>query len=66
MRNLIPGARHANTVFARCRDAVRDGCEIGLRLIKVQPDTLRFFIQEKLVAELCTDQILDWNRRQSP
>jgi hypothetical protein len=62
-RNLIPSESQVNAVFARCRDAVRDGCEIGLRLIKVQPDTLRFFIQEKLLNELRDGQVLDWNNR---
>ncbi len=63
MRHLVPHGDRTNAVFAKCKEAVRSGCEIGLRLIKVEPDTLRFFIQEKLVTALRTDYVLDWNNK---
>jgi hypothetical protein len=63
VRHLAPDGDRSNAVFRNCREAVRNGYEIGLRLIKVEPDTLRFFIQEKLVNELRGDNALDWNQK---
>jgi len=61
-RLLIPGAGQGNSVTTLCKNAVRNGAEIGLRLIRVEPDTLRLFIQEKAVNELRVGNTLDWNR----
>ena len=61
-RLLIPKMGQGNRVMTLCKGAVRNGAEIGLRLIRVEPDTLRSFIQEKAVNELRTGNILDWNR----
>jgi hypothetical protein len=61
--HLTPHSQRTNRVFAKCKEAVRGGCEIGLRLIKVEPDTLRFFIQEKALSDLCNDGVLDWNHK---
>jgi len=63
---LTPNRSSPDTVFANCREAVCGGFEIGLRLIKVEPATLRFFIQEKAVAALRTKDFLYWNRKQYP
>ena len=61
MRRLVPHGDRDNAVFAKCKNAVRSGLEIGLRLIRIEPDTLRFFVQEKLVAERRAAHALDWN-----
>jgi hypothetical protein len=61
--HLVPNRKRANAVFLKCKEAVRSGDEIGLRLIKVEPDTLRFFIQEKAIVELRNDGVLDWNQK---
>ena len=63
LRRLVPHGERDNAVFTKCKNAVRSGHEIGLRLIKVEPDTLRFFVQEKLVNERRTAQVLDWNHQ---
>jgi hypothetical protein len=63
MRCLVPHGGRPDAVFKKCKEAVRGGCEIGLRMIKVEPGTLRSFIHEKMIAELLSDKILDWNHK---
>lgn len=65
MRCLVPDGDHGYAIFTKCKNAVRSGHEIGLRLIRIEPDTLRFFVQEKLVAERSAAHVLDWNRKRS-
>jgi len=63
MRLLTPHSGRSNHVFKKCQAAVRSGCEIGLRMIKVEPETLRSFIKEKMIGELLSDKVLDWNQK---
>jgi hypothetical protein len=60
-QQLAPQSGRTSSVCSKCREAVAEGYEIGLRLIMVEPDTLRYFIQEKAIAERGADWPLDWN-----
>lgn len=62
-RHVLPNSSRTDAVFSRCKEAIRSGCDIGLRVIKVEPDTLRYFVQEKAIADLGSDRVLDWNYR---
>jgi hypothetical protein len=59
---LAPVGNRSNSVFEKSKKIVQAGGEMGLRLIKIEPDTLRHFVQEKALAELRKDGMLDWNR----
>ncbi len=63
MRRLVPHGGRSDAVFKKCQAAVRSGSEIGLRIIKVEPDTLRSFVHEKMIVELLSGEVLDWNQR---
>jgi hypothetical protein len=58
---LLPASTRAHPVYARFNEAHQAGCQAGLRLIHVEPDTLRHFIQEKMLGELRSDDVLDWH-----
>ena len=59
---LLPGSARVHPVYARFSEALQSGCHAGLRLIRVEPDTLRHFVHEKLIAEMRQQGELDWNR----
>jgi hypothetical protein len=63
IRHLLPVGNRSSVIFARCRQAVSAGAQIGLSLIRVEPDSLRDFIQEKAVGEPSLHNLLDWNRK---
>jgi len=58
---LLPNVTRQSSIHARCSAAVQAGCLIGLRLIHVEPDTLRHFIQEKMLMEMQSGETLDWH-----
>lgn len=59
--SLLPGAARHSAVHVKCRDAVWAGCQIGLRMIHIEPDTLRHFVQDKMLMELRSSDTLDWH-----
>jgi hypothetical protein len=58
---LLPNAARPSLIHAQCDAAVQAGCLLGLRLIHVEPETLRHFIQEKILAEMQSGDTLDWH-----
>ncbi len=58
---LLPDPTRLHPVYARFNEALQAGCTAGLRMIHVEPDTLRHFIHEKLLAEMRSDGVLDWH-----
>jgi hypothetical protein len=60
--HLLPGTDGNGVIFKKCKAAVGAGEQIGLSLIRVEPDSLRDFIQEKAIGDPALRNLLDWNR----
>jgi hypothetical protein len=58
---LLPDPTRSHPVYVKFNEALQAGCNAGLRMIHVEPDTLHHFIHEKLIAEMRSEGVLDWH-----